>query len=45
MKVKSRITVVLVILGVVMAMVVPGISQDKPADNMQIVLSVFQIID
>jgi hypothetical protein len=29
---------VLVILGVVMGMVVPGISQEKPADNMQIVL-------
>ena len=38
MKVKSRVTMVLVILGVVMGMVVPGISQEKPADNMQIVL-------
>ncbi len=38
MKVKSRVTMVLVILGMVMAMVVPGIAQDKQADNMQIVL-------
>jgi len=38
MKVKSRVTMVLAILGMVMAMVVPGISQEKPADNMQIVL-------
>jgi len=38
MKMKSRVTMVLVILGVVMEMVVPGIAQDKPADNMQIVL-------
>jgi hypothetical protein len=29
---------VLAILGLVMVMVVPGIAQDKPADNMQIVL-------
>jgi hypothetical protein len=29
---------ILVILGVVMGMVVSGIAQDKPADNMQIVL-------
>ena len=29
---------VLAILGMVVAMVVPGIAQDKPADNMQIVL-------
>jgi hypothetical protein len=29
---------VLTILGMVMAMVLPGISQEKPADNMQIVL-------
>jgi len=29
---------VIAILGVALAMVVPGISQDKPADNMQIVL-------
>jgi len=29
---------VLAILGMVMAMVAPGISQEKPADNMQIVL-------
>jgi DNA-directed RNA polymerase subunit F len=28
----------LAILGMVMAMVVPGISQEKPADNMQVVL-------
>jgi len=38
MKVKSRVTMILVILGVVMGMVVSGIAQDKPADNMQIVL-------
>jgi hypothetical protein len=38
MKMKSRVTMVLVILGVVMGMVVPGMSQEKPADNMQIVL-------
>ena len=38
MKMKSRVTMVLVILGVVMGMVVPGVSQEKPADNMQIVL-------
>ena len=37
MKVKSRVTMVLAILGMVMAMVVPGISQEKPSDNMQIV--------
>ena len=38
MKGKSRVTMVLAILGMVMAMVVPGISQEKPADNMQVVL-------
>jgi len=38
MKMKSRVTMVLAILGMVMVMVVPGIAQDKPADNMQIVL-------
>jgi hypothetical protein len=38
MKVKSSVTMVLVILGMVMAMVVPAMSQEKPADNMQIVL-------
>ncbi len=38
MKVKLRVTMVLAILGVVIAMAVPGISQEKPADNMQIVL-------
>jgi hypothetical protein len=37
MKGKSRVTMVLAILGIVMAMVVPGISQEKQADNMQIV--------
>lgn len=36
MKVKSRVTMVLTIVGMVMAMVVPGISQEKPTDNMQI---------
>ena len=38
MKMKRRVTMVLAILGMVVAMVVPGIAQDKPADNMQIVL-------
>ena len=38
MKMKSRVTMVLAILGMVMAMVAPAISQEKPADNMQIVL-------
>src|SRR5512139_2575723 len=38
MKVKSSVIMVLVILGMVMAMVVPAMSQEKPADNMQIVL-------
>ena len=38
MKGKSKVTMVLAILGVVMAIVAPGISQEKPADNMQIVL-------
>jgi uncharacterized membrane-anchored protein YhcB (DUF1043 family) len=38
MKVKGRVTMILLILGVVMGMVVSGIAQDKPADNMQIVL-------
>jgi len=38
MKMKSRVTMVLAILGMVMALVFPAISQEKPADNMQIVL-------
>jgi hypothetical protein len=38
MKVKRSVTMVLVMLGMVMAMVVPAMSQEKPADNMQIVL-------
>jgi hypothetical protein len=38
MKVKRSVTMVLVILGMAMAMVVPAMSQEKPADNMQIVL-------
>jgi len=38
MKLKHRVTMVLAMVGVVMAMVVAGIAQDKPADNMQIVL-------
>ena len=37
MKVKRRVTRVLTILGMVMAMVLPAISQEKPVDNMQIV--------
>ena len=36
MKVESRVIMVLAILGIVMAMVLPGFSQEKPADNMQI---------
>jgi len=38
MKGKSKVTMVLAILGMVMAVVVPGISQEKPTDNMQILL-------
>ena len=38
MKVKRSVTMVLVMLGMAMAMVVPAMSQEKPADNMQIVL-------
>ena len=38
MKVKNRVTMVLAVLGIVMAMVIPAISQDKPSGNMQIVL-------
>jgi len=38
MKVKRSVTMLLVILGMAMAMVVPAMSQEKPADNMQIVL-------
>jgi len=38
MKVKSRVTMVLATLGIVMAMVIPAISQEKPSDNMHIVL-------
>ncbi len=38
MKVKCRVTMVLAIIGLVIAMTVPGRAQDKPADNMQIVL-------
>jgi hypothetical protein len=37
MKGKSRVTMVLAILGIVMVMVVPGISQEKQADSTQIV--------
>jgi hypothetical protein len=37
MKVKNSVVMFLAILGVVMVMVTPGISQDKPADNMEIV--------
>jgi len=36
MKVKIRGTMVLVIMGMVMGMVIPAMSQDRPADNMQI---------
>jgi hypothetical protein len=38
MKVKRKVIMVLVMLGVGLAMVMPGVSQEKPADNMQIVL-------
>jgi len=38
MKGKSKVTMGLAIFGMMMAMVVPGIGQEKPADNMQIVL-------
>ncbi len=38
MKVKSKVTMVLVILGVIVGMVLPGISQEKPAENMQILI-------
>jgi hypothetical protein len=37
MRGKSRVTMVLAMLGMVMAMVVPGISQEKQADSTQIV--------
>jgi hypothetical protein len=36
MRVKSRATMVLATVGMVMAVVVPGITQEKPADDMQI---------
>ncbi len=35
---KKRVTVVLLMLGAVLAIVAPGIAQDKPEDNMQILL-------
>jgi len=38
MKMKRRITMVLAILGMVLSMFIPAISQEKPADNMQVVL-------
>ena len=38
MKGKSKVTMGLAIFGMMMAVVVPGIGQEKPADNMQIVL-------
>ena len=38
MKIKNSIVVTVVSLIIMMAMVIPAISQDKPADNMQIVL-------
>ena len=37
MKGKSRVTMVLAILGMLMAMVVPGITQEKQADSLQVV--------
>jgi len=38
MKEKMRVTMAFAILGMVMAMVVPGICQEKQSDNMQIVI-------
>ena len=38
MDMKNKVTMVLIMIGMFTAMVVPGIAQDKPADNMQIVL-------
>jgi len=38
MTVKRKVTMILAIVGMVMAMAVTGISQDKPADNMKLVL-------
>ena len=38
MNLKSKVTIVLVGLVVVMAWVFPAVAQDKPADNMEIVL-------
>jgi len=38
MKAKIRATIILSILGLLMAMVIPAISQEKPSENMQIVL-------
>jgi hypothetical protein len=38
MKGKMRVTMVFAILGMVMATVVPGICQEKQADNMQVVV-------
>jgi hypothetical protein len=38
MNVKSRIIMVLAVAGIVVTLVVPAISQEKPSDNMQIVL-------
>ena len=37
MKVKRRVIMVVVMMGVFLAMVMPGVSQEKPSDNMQIV--------
>ena len=37
MKVKCRVTIVLAILGAMMAIAVPALPEDKPADNMEIV--------
>ncbi len=42
MKVKSRVTMILVILGVIVGIVLPGTSQERPADNMQILLKKIQ---
>jgi len=38
MNLKSKVTIVLVGLVVVMAWVLPATAQDEPADNMEIVL-------
>src|SRR5512139_338704 len=38
MKISSRVVFIIVVWAAVMAVVAPAVAQDKPADNMQIVL-------